>query len=340
MWTGKRGEDFNPRSPCGERPHLPGADGGGEGISIHAPRVGSDGDCTVPYTLWGIFQSTLPVWGATIDASMRPADETISIHAPRVGSDPRLGIDTCRRIYFNPRSPCGERHGNTDAGGRTAHFNPRSPCGERLRPRSFGGDCDIFQPTLPVWGATMIVPSTIAALTISIHAPRVGSDAQKYEVRQNSAISIHAPRVGSDVPLTTPSAYSTKFQSTLPVWGATLRFALQPVHGVDISIHAPRVGSDQGWCECEAKQLAFQSTLPVWGATVLSNGVTFEQDNFNPRSPCGERRPHSLPRYKRDLFQSTLPVWGATAGEAVEGVSVCRISIHAPRVGSDETGRF
>ena len=60
------------------------------------------------------------------------------------------------------------------------------------------------------------------------------------------SISIHAPRVGSDKNSAYAREAQEKFQSTLPVWGATLHFlpALQAI--------------------------AFQSTLPVWGAT---NGV-------------------------------------------------------------------
>ena len=41
-WREDVHSDFNPRSPCGERPHSGGAQGQGGLISIHAPRVGSD----------------------------------------------------------------------------------------------------------------------------------------------------------------------------------------------------------------------------------------------------------------------------------------------------------
>ena len=79
-------------------------------ISIHAPRVGSDNldrvlavtsslfQSTLP--VWGatflfhgaiivpwIFQSTLPVWGATNQLKRDEPYIFISIHAPRVGSD-------------------------------------------------------------------------------------------------------------------------------------------------------------------------------------------------------------------------------------------------------------
>ena len=56
----------------------------------------------------------------------------------------------------------------------------------------------------------------------------------------------------------------------------------------------------------------FQSTLPVWGATGVYHAVAFNTEDFNPRSPCGER----LYRYD-NLYQHN------------------GISIHAPRVGSD-----
>ena len=59
---------------------------------------------------------------------------------------------------------------------------------------------------------------------------------------------------------------------------------------VRISIHAPRVGSDRN---------------PMW----YQGG----DNNFNPRSPCGERLTSCAFGILYRLFQSTLPVWGATA---------------------------
>ena len=57
-----------------------------------------------------------------------------------------------------------------------------------------------------------------------------------------------------------------KFQSTLPVWGATT-VGVDPHNSITISIHAPRVGSDVLWF--------FAASINFY---------------FNPRSPCGERR--------------------------------------------------
>ena len=78
----------------------------------------------------------------------------------------------------------------------------------------------------------------------------------------------------------------------------------------------------------------FQSTLPVWGATAERGLAVLPGCDFNPRSPCGERRNTILHGLTSTLFQSTLPVWGAT--EIVGSLFCCQIiSIHAPRVGSD-----
>ena len=78
-------------------------------ISIHAPRAGSDlaGMGIInPYTG---FQSTLPVRGATEAEATEATVEKISIHAPRAGSDGKYPHGASRLLYFNPRSPCGER---------------------------------------------------------------------------------------------------------------------------------------------------------------------------------------------------------------------------------------
>ena len=79
-------------------------------ISIHAPRVGSDERRRTAEDKMQVFQSTLPVWGATDNLGVAMnATTLISIHAPRVGSDPHSLTSHAFIVYFNPRSPCGER---------------------------------------------------------------------------------------------------------------------------------------------------------------------------------------------------------------------------------------
>ena len=146
---------FNPRSPCGERlevlpllliPRL---------ISIHAPRVGSDlttHTCGIwkcdfnPRSPCGerrprafptkgtlLFQSTLPVWGAT-----------------GVGG----GLELVS-VDFNPRSPCGGRLDTTAMAVDYIYISIHAP---RVGGRPHGcrelSKSGLFQSTLPVWGAT------------------------------------------------------------------------------------------------------------------------------------------------------------------------------------------
>ena len=169
------------------------------GISIHAPRAGSDARCICRiYTL-----------------------RRISIHAPRAGSDNIPVLSALEHGNFNPRSPCGERRHN---------------------------------------GGMQILP-----VHISIHAPRAGSDRGRGHPLPDTGISIHAPRAGSDNPPPPQASRKNRFQSTLPVRGATEPNLFETLYSA-ISIHAPRAGSDNN------------TETPA------------NRDNyFNPRSPCGER---------------------------------------------------
>ena len=56
-------------------------------------------------------------------------------------------------------------------------------------------------------------------------------------------ISIHAPHAGSDAEETDRGMVKAKFQSTLPMRGATPR-CIQGIRSLIISIHAPHAGSD------------------------------------------------------------------------------------------------
>ena len=168
-----------------------------------------------------------------------------------------------------------------------------------------------FQSTLPARGATF---------------------AAAFQSRAGN-ISIHAPRTGSDAPNTIRSHLPYTFQSTLPARGATLQ-AHQGLQHQGISIHAPRTGSDADGLTPQRIQIKFQSTLPARGATPADRqrfctSVRFQSTlpargatgrmpesaparDFNPRSPHGER-PVAAIQYQADR----------------------RISIHAPRTGSD-----
>ena len=122
------------------------------------------------------------------------------------------------------------------------------------------------------------------------------------------------------------------FQSTLPVRGATVnRFVIVNPHR--ISIHAPRAGSDHVQCNRVPRLQDFNPRSPCGERPIRTwpyTGVL----HFNPRSPCGERLALNCAGFIGLRFQSTLPVRGATGGQC-QPRSAADISIHAPRAGSD-----
>ena len=96
--------DFNPRSPHGERPVVVLIDNG------------------LP-----IFQPTLPARGATIVMMRSSEFGKISTHAPRTGSDPCWWGSARFRVYFNPRSPHGERLPRCASADRVSTISTHAP---------------------------------------------------------------------------------------------------------------------------------------------------------------------------------------------------------------------
>ena len=97
------------------------------GISIHAPREGSDFIACVFFHSDGVFQSTLPVKGATGCFALKQFKQAISIHAPREGSDaslPPMPFILPISIHAPREGSDGENSGNYN---NTDYFNPRSP---------------------------------------------------------------------------------------------------------------------------------------------------------------------------------------------------------------------
>ena len=172
---------------------------------------------------------------------------------------------------------------------------------------------------------------------------------------ETGRISIHAPRTGSD-----KNSYDfiynfNLFQSTLPARGATTISIVPSLFDL-ISIHAPRTGSDIQAHRIAALVAAISIHAPRTGSDAHSGKCRDAPEDFNPRSPHGERRRGKPQRTLRSRFQSTLPARGATlpppsspartifqstlpargATPPCTGVDIgLRISIHAPRTGSD-----
>ena len=303
--------NFNPRSPWGER--------------LSRLRFLMSGS---------VFQSTLPVGGATSGAYNGYISPAISIHAPRGGSDAASSSASSSTGDFNPRSPWGERRQTTQRSRAMYHFNPRSPWGERQEERGImeesapisihaprGGSDFLsgkssrprlkFQSTLPVGGATAACRRFQRDATISIHAPRGGSDVIK--VQKILSCKNFNPRSPWGERLSrSPCQYCIPpFQSTLPVGGATRTYFLGS-GGAYISLHAPRGGSDLPQCLLLCNIFLFQSTLPVGGAT-----------NCNPHQA------------KSPAISIHAPRGGSDQQINLAQQLTIRISIHAPRGGSD-----
>ena len=128
----RRGRNyFNPRAPCGAR-------------RIHNGRK----------RLWWRFQSTRPVWGATLTNPSTLSSIIFQSTRPVWGATRRCSCEKLTRTYFNPRAPCGARP----------------------KVRTVRKGQEAFQSTRPVWGATTNAFALLVTFAISIHAPRVGRD--------------------------------------------------------------------------------------------------------------------------------------------------------------------
>ena len=150
---------------------------------------------------------------------------------------------------------------------RTCYFNPRSPCGERR--------------------ITKVI--TAATDEISIHALRVESDLTSLSMFSTCVCDFN-PRspCGERQGFTKSPAETYAFQSTLSVWRATyICFVLVQQDKFQSTLSVWRATHIVAILKA-AKGL-FQSTLSVWRATVTQLICLYNQINFNPRSPCGER---------------------------------------------------
>ena len=175
------------------------------------------------------------------------------------------------------------------------NFYPRSPCGER-----------------PVTRVAS-TPTTV----ISIHALLAESDRQvKQTYRAEISISIHALLAESDHWYHISKNAAIGFLSTLSLRRATHSGHSEPGGNLDfyprspcgerpyvfaagnkagaISIHALLAESDGGGLLSCFVKIIFLSTLSLRRATSTSERLFMPSHYFYPRSPCGERRSHSL----------------------------------------------
>lgn len=124
-------------APRGGRDANPPADYDVNPISTRAPRTGRDERAHLIELGVYLFQSSRPVWGATLLAWT-----TIWIAAnfnPRApcGARPTTPRRPRADRYFNPRAPCGARQLPSMWSGQKIYFNPRAPCGARRLRQGF-----------------------------------------------------------------------------------------------------------------------------------------------------------------------------------------------------------
>ena len=169
--------DFNPRSPHGERRLL----------------------SLLPRPSCEKFQPTLPARGAT--AGSKSVFYALLYFNPRSPhGERRSGTRREKsRARFQPTLPARGATLRIQPSCTTGRdFNPRSPHGERLNGEKKANGAIEFQPTLPARGATCVGAWCLLGLLISTHAPRTGSDRVRIGLGTADGISTHAPRTGSD----------------------------------------------------------------------------------------------------------------------------------------------
>ena len=125
----------------------------------------------------------------------------------------------------------------------SAHFNPRSPHGERRAGESRLRRADSISIHAPRTGSDRSgAGRTAVHLPISIHAPRTGSDIINNSTFETIKISIHAPRTGSDRESPAHGAGLHYFNPRSPHGERHAPHQRRP-SAFDFN-HAPRTGSD------------------------------------------------------------------------------------------------
>ena len=325
-------------------------------ISIHAPREGSD-KCTRDSNFTGMISIHAPREGSDLRQAGRGGWQPISIHAPREGSDTRQRPRIRWTAHFNPRSPRRERRpGRKEAAhdarisihapregsdwsrrprnaGQATYFNPRSPRRERPAGELVEVGTTEFQSTLPAKGATQQRERCRARLgDFNPRSPRRERPAAWTRRPWGCYFNPRSPR-RERLKNSTRNRIAIRFQSTLPAKGATPFRSTRDVFG-NISIHAPREGSDRRKRRDGASTRYFNPRSPRRERPPFVVKPAYWHDHFNPRSPRRER----LQDRRRGQRQGRISIHAPREGSDIktaDKVAALVISIHAPREGSD-----
>ena len=278
--------NFNPRSPYGER------------LATHDW-----------YGIDDVFQSTLPLRGATTlyttfaigcfisihapltgsdhQAQARPVTIQISIHAPLTGSD-RIAQTAGHACLISIHAPLtGSDFIDLAGYAACADFNPRSPYGGRGFGAAGCGSGRYFNPRSPYGERLSLSDDAFLVPYFNPRSPYGERPSESAYASGLQRISIHAPLTGSDADGTFDLEMAKNFNPRSP-------------YGERLVLHSRPAFSP-----------IFQSTLPLRGATAVRRD-----------------------QYPQSGFQSTLPLRGAT-GHTRRARHQGPISIHAPLTGSD-----
>ena len=328
-------QNFNPRSPHGERrnrlavPLIHGL------ISIHA--LLTESDVRIVDHLFGQrdFNPRSPHGERPSTSSRSGADISISIHALLTESDAHSATReiTCEKFqstlssrratlprntvlswmnYFNPRSPHGERPDTLSSSRVEKKFQSTLSSRRATHPDSAPGVGELFQSTLSSRRATGYGLVVDVDSNISIHALLTESDAidsptDSCKLLFQSTLSSRRATFSSRA-TTTPE----EFQSTLSSRRATVSASSR------LSI-----------------LILFQSTLSSRRATGERAGRDFIQRYFNPRSPHGERRYRGHPVQHLSRISIHALLTESDRGFLSPASSNFLISIHALLTESD-----
>ena len=281
----------------------------------------------------------------------------ISIHALLAESDHNRRSRKQRHPNFYPRSPCGERLADAVDRILPGHISIHALLAESDADK----DADwvrvyVFLSTLSLRRATNARPDTRRHDVISIHALLAESDCLGSQ--QPAGTTNFYPRspCGERRIMTITICIASKFLSTLSLRRATNGHEQAPyiawisihallaesdywpcvfVVGRAISIHALLAESDISEFWTALNRQSFLSTLSLRRATEIPYQRQIDQQNFYPRSPCGERHKDTLTDdVPTGGFLSTLSLRRATTHPVDVPVGVV-ISIHALLAESD-----
>ena len=190
----------------------------------------------------------------------------ISIHASRMGCDSDCRCKWRCRCHFNPRIPYGMRLLDHDAAlpkARISIHASRMGCDDGIRPLAGNVHISIHASRM---GCDDLVQSKHT--DGKDFNPRIPYGMRRMKCSKRRTAPYFNPRIpyGMRLGITNFPTFMTVFQSTHPVWDATLPRAIMKTRSL-ISIHASRMGCD-------------------WDISAFNHPAR----NFNPRIPYGMRR--------------------------------------------------